>query len=67
MALSFLSQFINNFLSFFGDIDIYFLGISLSCLFVTGSELLCCEFFETSIILLPILLPIKSAVASAVF
>ena len=43
--------------------DIYLsLGISLSCSFVTVSE-----FFETHIILLAILLPIKSTVASALF
>ena len=37
------------------------LGISLSCSFVTVSK-----FFETPVILLAILLPIKSPVASAV-
>ena len=42
------------------------LGISLSCSFVTVSELFCCEFFETFVILSAILLPIKSPVASAV-
>ena len=48
--------------------DIYLsLGISLSCLFVTVSELLCWGFFETLIILSAILLPIKSPVAFAVF
>ena len=48
--------------------DIYLsLGISLSCLFVTVSELFCCKFSETFVILLAILLPIKSPVASAIF
>ena len=48
--------------------DIYLsLGISLSFSFVTVSELFCCEFFETFVILLAILLPIKSQVASTVF
>ena len=48
--------------------DIYLsLGIFLSCSFATLSELLCCEFFETFVILLTILLPIKSPIASAVF
>ena len=48
--------------------DIYLsLGISLSCLFVTVSELFYCEFFEYFVILLEILLPIKSPVASAGF
>ena len=48
--------------------DIYLsLGIPLSFLFVTVSELFCCEYFETFNILLAILLPIKSTVASAVF
>ena len=37
------------------------LGISLSCLFLTVSELFCCELFET------LALAIKSLVASAVF
>ena len=34
---------------------------------MTISELFSCEFFETSVILLAILLPIKSPVASALF
>ena len=38
------------------------LGIFLSCLFVTVSE-----FFETFVIILTILLPIKLAVASPIF
>ena len=50
-------------------------GISLSCSFVTVSELFCCEFFETFVILpsydlataSAILLPIRSSVASSVF
>ena len=46
--------------------DKYFsLGISLSC--ATVSELFCCEFFETSLVLVAVLLPIKSPVASAAF
>ena len=48
--------------------DIYLpLGISLSCSFVTVSELYYCEFFKTFVILSGILLPIKSSVDSAVF
>ena len=48
--------------------DIYFsLGISLSCSCVIVTELLCGELLETFIILLTILSPIKSPVASAVF
>ena len=48
--------------------DIYLsLGISLSCSFVTVSELFCCEFFETLAVLLASLLPVNSPVASAVF
>ena len=43
------------------------LGISLSCIFVTVSDLFYCEFFETFVILLEVLLPINSPVASAVF
>ena len=43
-----------------------FLGISLSSPFVTVSETLRCEFFETVVILLAMLLPIKSPVAFAV-
>ena len=43
------------------------LGVSLSSSFVTVSELFCCEFFKTFVILLVILLSIKSSVASAVF
>ena len=48
--------------------DTYFsLGISLSCSFVTFSELFCCEVFETLLIPLDFLLPIKSPVSSAIF
>ena len=48
--------------------DIYLsLGISLSYALVAVSELFSCEFFETPVTLLPILLPIKSSVASSVF
>ena len=48
--------------------EIYFsLGISSSCPFVIVSELFCCELFETFVILLVILLPIKSPLASAAF
>ena len=48
--------------------DIYFsLDISLSCSFFSVSELFCGEPFETFVILLAILLPIKSPVMSAVF
>ena len=48
--------------------DIYLpLGISLSCSFITVSELFCGGFFENFLILLAILLPVKSPVASAVF
>ena len=48
--------------------DIYlFLDISLSSLFVAVSELFCTEVFEIFVILLAILLPLKSPVASAVF
>ena len=48
--------------------DVYLsLGISLSCSFVIVSELFCSELLETFVILLTILLPIKSPVASAVF
>ena len=42
------------------------LGISLSCSFVTISELFGCEFFETFVILLVVLLPIKLPVDSVV-
>ena len=49
-----------------GDMYLY-LGTSLSCSFVTVSELFCCRYFETPVILWGILLPIKSPVASAVF
>ena len=42
-------------------------GISLSFSFVTVSEFFRCEFFETFVILLAILLPIKSPIASAAF
>ena len=48
--------------------DIYLLlGISLSYSFLTVPESFCCEFFETPVILLEIILPIKSPVASDVF
>ena len=60
----------NNFVPFFWIyiyIYIYILGISLSRPFVTVSELFHWDFFETFVILLAILLPIKSPVASAVF
>ena len=43
------------------------LSISLSCSFVTVSELYCGELLETFVTLLAILLLIKSPVASAVF
>ena len=49
-----------------GDIYLSF-GISLSCSFVIVSELFCNERLGTFVILLAILLPIKSPVASAVF
>ena len=52
----------------FSSGDIYLsLGISLSCSFVTFSELFCGKPLETFVILLAILLVIKSLVASAVF
>ena len=60
-------------LLFFDIIQLYLisdylsLGISLSCSFVTVSELFCCEFCETFVILSAILLPIRLPVASAVF
>ena len=48
--------------------DTYFpLGISLSCFFVTVSELFCIEFLEIFVILSATLLPFKSPVAFAVF
>ena len=48
--------------------DIYFsLAISLTCSFVTVSELFCSEVFKIFIILPAILIPIKSPVTSAVF
>ena len=50
----------------FGDIYLS-LGIYLSCPFVTVSELFCYGLFEIPIILLAILLPIKSPLASAFF
>ena len=53
-------------MSFSGDIYLS-LGISLSFSFVTVSELFCCQFFETFVTLLAILLPFRSPVASAVF
>ena len=43
------------------------LGISLSCLFVTIFGFFCSESFEAFVILLVILLPTKSPVASAAF
>ena len=43
------------------------LGISFSSSLLTVSDLFCCKFFETFVILLAILLTIKPAVASAVF
>ena len=49
----------------FGDIYLS-LGISLSCSFVTISELFCCEVFEAFVILSAISLPIKSTVAFVV-
>ena len=42
-------------------------GISLSCSFVTVSELFGWKLFETFVILLVILLVMKSLVSSAVF
>ena len=42
------------------------LGISLLYSFVTFSEVYCYEFFEAFAVLLEVLLPIKSTVASAV-
>ena len=51
---------------FSGDISLSS-GISLSFSFVSISELVCIECFETLVILLAILLPVKSPVASAVF
>ena len=57
---------INNFCLSSGDIYLS-LGIYLSCLLVAVSELFCCQFFETFVILLAILFPVKSPVASAVF
>ena len=48
--------------------DIYLsLGISLLLSLVSISKLFCCKMFETSLDLSAILLPNKSAVASAVF
>ena len=50
------------------SVDIYLsLDISLSCPFVTVSELFCCDVSENFVFLSVILLPIKSPVASAVF
>ena len=43
------------------------LGVSLPFSFVNVSELFCGEFLESFVILSAILLPIKSAVPSAVF
>ena len=55
-------------ISFLYSENIYLsLGISFSCSFVTISELFCFEFYERLEILLVILLPIKSLVASAAF
>ena len=48
--------------------DIYLsLGNSLSRSFVTVSELICCKFFKSIVILSAYLLPIKSSVSSAYF
>ena len=48
--------------------DIYLsLSIYGSFTFLTASELFCCEVFKIFVILLAILLPFKSPVASAVF
>ena len=43
------------------------LGISLSFSFAIVSELFCCTGFKVFVILLAILLPIKSSIASDVF
>ena len=43
------------------------ISLSLSFSFIIVSELFCCESFEINVILLAILLPIKSPVASADF
>ena len=43
------------------------IGISLSCSFVTVFELFCCQFIETPVTLLEMLLPISSPVASVVY
>ena len=52
----------------FSSVDLcLFLGISLSCSFLTIYELSGCEVFETFVILSAILLPIKSPVVPAVF
>ena len=49
-----------------GDSD-FSLSIYLSSSFVTVSQLFCCDFFESFVILLVFLLPIKSPVSSAAF
>ena len=49
-----------------GERDI-FLGVSLLFLFVTVSELFYCDFLRPISILLAILIPIKSPLASPVF
>ena len=55
-------------MSCFSSGDIYLsLDISLLFLFVTVSELFCCEFFDSFVILLANLLSIKSPVAFAGF
>ena len=52
----------------FSSGDIYLsLGFSLSCSFVTVSELFYLEFLKTFVILSRLLLPIKAPVTSAVF
>ena len=56
-----------NFLSFFWRYIYLSLGISLSCSFLIVSELFCCDFFESFVILSEILLQLESPVASAAF
>ena len=60
------SQIINNFWYFFLRYISFFSYISLSVSFVTVSEVFCWEVFETFAIILTVLIPIKSPVASAV-
>ena len=57
LCYTMLSQFINDFLSFSWRYISFFkyFVIMLICLFVTVSELFCCGFFETPVILLAIL------------